>query len=184
MWDWVLGVNLYGVIHGIRAFVPLMLRGGDEGHIVNTASVAGLMPGAGPASYTTSKFAVVGLTEMLHHELKAASDGRIGASVLCPGLIATRIFESQRNRPGGPPPEPQPGSPEATMREMIRGVFAGGMPPAEVARIVVDAIRSGRFYILTHDTYRPILEARAQAIVSGDVPPLVSPEMIRRSGLE
>jgi NAD(P)-dependent dehydrogenase (short-subunit alcohol dehydrogenase family) len=173
-WNWVLGVNLHGVINGIRSFVPIMLRQGDEGHIVNTASVAGLLPGAAPASYTASKYAVVGLTEMLHHELALASEGRIGASVLCPGLIATRIHEAGRNRPGGPPAEPAAGTPEAAMREAVRSFFAGGMPPAQVAGMVVDAIRSTRFYILTHDTFNSLLDARARAILSGEAPPLAS----------
>jgi len=174
-WEWVLGVNLWGVIHGVRTFVPVMLKQGEEGHIVNTASVAGLMPGAGPPSYTVSKYGVVGLTEMLYHELAMASDGKIKASVLCPGLIATRIYESGRNRPGGPPPEPEPGSQEAAMREMVRNVFAGGMPPSEVAGMVLDAIVQGRFYILTHEHFKQHVERRTASILSGEAPPLARP---------
>ena len=118
-WQWVLGVNLWGVINGIRSFVPLMLKQGEEAHIVNTASVAGLIAGAGNASYTASKFGVVGLSEVLHHELLAASGGKVKVSVLCPALTNTRIIEAGRNHPGGPAPEPEAGSQEAIMFDFI-----------------------------------------------------------------
>ncbi|HWO88674.1 MAG TPA: hypothetical protein VNL98_05955, partial [Gemmatimonadales bacterium] len=91
-----------------------------------------------------------------------------------------RIFESGRNRPGGPPPQPEPGSQEEAMRETIRNVFAGGMPPAEVAQKVVDAIAARRFYILTHDHFKPIVERRAAAIVNGEPPPTAGPPRILR----
>ena len=102
-WQWVLGVNLWGVVHGVRSFVPLMIAGGEEAHIVNTASVAGLMPGAGGAGYTATKFAVVGYSEALYYELLMSGSARIGVSVLCPAATATNIIDSDRNRPGGPP---------------------------------------------------------------------------------
>jgi NAD(P)-dependent dehydrogenase (short-subunit alcohol dehydrogenase family) len=174
-WEWVLGVNLWGVIHGVRAFVPLMLRGGDEGHIVNTASVAGLIAGAGGAAYTTSKFGVVGYSEALYQELKAASGGKIGVSVLCPALTNTRIVESGRNHPDGPTAEPASGTAERAMLDMIKGIFAGGMHPSETAGFVVDAIRDERFYVLTHPEHNTRLDARAAAIVNGGAPPLLTP---------
>ncbi len=170
-WEWVLGVNLWGVIHGVRTFVPIMLRGGGEGHIVNTASVAGLIAGAAGTSYTVSKFGVVALSECLHHELLAASDGKIKVSVLCPALTNTNILEAGRNRPGGPPPPPAEGTPEKMFVDMMRDIFRGGMPPSEVAQQVFDAIVAERFYILTHPEHNPRLQARAEAIVNGDAPP-------------
>jgi NAD(P)-dependent dehydrogenase (short-subunit alcohol dehydrogenase family) len=174
-WRWVLGVNLWGVINGIRSFVPGMLAHGEEGHIVNTASVAGLIAGAGDATYTATKFAVVGLSEMLYHELKAASNGRIGVSVLCPALTNTRIIEAGRNRPGGPPPEPPAGSQEAMMFEMIKGFFATGMAPSEVARQVFEAIRDERFYVLTHPEHNDVIRTRVDAVVGGGTPPTLMP---------
>lgn len=170
-WEWVLGVNLWGVIHGVRAFVPIMLRQADEGHIVNTASIAGLIAGAGGPSYTVSKFGVVGYSEALHHELAFASGGKIKVSVLCPALTNTRILESGRNYPKGPLPEPAAGTPERAMFDMIKGVFAGGMPPSDVAQQVFDAIVTARFYILTHPEHDARLQLRADAILRGDFPP-------------
>lgn len=170
-WRWVMGVNFWGVVHGLRAFVPMMLKHGEEGHVVNTASVAGLVAGAAGSSYTASKFAVVGLTEVLHHELTAAG-GKIGASVLCPALTNTRIIESGRNHPGGPMELPKEGTPEHAMFEMIKGVFAGGMPPSEVAAQVVDAIRNRRFYVLTHPEHNSRYTARTEAMIGGGTPTL------------
>ena len=99
-WEWVLGVNLWGVINGVRTFVPKMLAGGEDGYIVNTASVAGLIAGAGGPSYTVSKFGVVGLSESMFYELQMAG-GKIKVSVLCPALTNTRILEAGRNHPDG-----------------------------------------------------------------------------------
>lgn len=174
-WESVLGVNLWGVIHGVRAFVPLMLQGGDEGHIVNTASVAGLIAGAGGPSYTVSKFGVVGYSESLFHELAMASGGKVKVSVLCPALTNTRIIESGRNHPGGPMPEPAAGTQEKMMLDMIRGIFAGGMLPSETASIVLDGIINERFYILTHPEHNAQIEARVRAVVSGGTPPTLIP---------
>jgi len=174
-WDWVLGVNLWGVIYGARAFVPLMLERGEEGHIINTASVAGLIAGAGGPAYTISKFGVVAYSETLHHELAMASGGKIKVSVLCPALTNTRIIESGRNYPGGPRPDPAEGTPERAMLDMIRGIFAGGMPPSEVAAQVLDAIRNERFYILTHPEHNEQIRARIEAMLSGGTPPTLTP---------
>jgi short-subunit dehydrogenase len=163
------------VINGVRAFVPHMLKTGDEGHIVNTASVAGLIAGAGGPSYTTSKFAVVGYSESLYHELAMLSGGKIGVSVLCPALTATRILESGRNYPGGPLELPAPGTPEAAMFDMIKGIFAGGMQPSETASIVLDAIKEKRFYILTHPEHNDVIRGRIDAVVGGAPPPTLMP---------
>ena len=127
----MLGVNLWGVLHGIRAFVPRMLEGGDEGHIVNTSSVAGLITGAYTAPYITSKFAVLGLTECLAHDLQAAG-AQIGVSVLVPGIVDTKIGYSTRNRPDEPPGESQ--APDAHLVEQaLRDLTSSsGRPPSPV----------------------------------------------------
>ena len=108
-WNWIMGVNLWGVIHGVRTFLPIMLEQGDEGHIVNTASLAGLMPGRG--IYGVTKQAVVALSESLYNELKLA-DAKIGVSVLCPGWVDTNI---QTPPETGPPTSPEPSTPYRTL---------------------------------------------------------------------
>ena len=148
-WQWVLGVNLWGVIHGIRAFVPSMIAKGTSGHVVNTASVAGLLSAPLMGVYNVSKHAVVTLTETLHHDLKLARSA-IGCSVLCPAFVPTGIHESERNRPAGAKDE-KPTASQLAARESIRkAVTSGRLTPQDVARITFDAIRSDRFYIITH----------------------------------
>jgi NAD(P)-dependent dehydrogenase (short-subunit alcohol dehydrogenase family) len=139
-WQWVLNVNLWGVIHGMRAFVPRMLAGGDEGHVVNTASMAGLITGGpGTAVYDASKHAVRSLSESLYRDL-VVRQRLVSASVLCPGAVDTQIFEAERNRPaeleaaGGEKP--------------VSRVAAGSFPPEEMANQVFDAVRANRFYVL------------------------------------
>jgi NAD(P)-dependent dehydrogenase (short-subunit alcohol dehydrogenase family) len=168
--EWVLNINLWGVIHGVRAFVPIMLKQGEEGHIVNTASMAGLLAGPMMGAYNVSKFAVVALSETLHHELQMASGGKIGVSVLCPGFVNTNIHQSSLRRPSGAPPEPAPGSPEAAGRDAFLQMMASGMAPSEVARQVFEAVRDRRFYILTHEEFKPRVLERAQTIVDGRAP--------------
>ncbi|HEV3135143.1 MAG TPA: SDR family NAD(P)-dependent oxidoreductase [Acidimicrobiia bacterium] len=170
-WEWVMGVNLWGVLHGIRAFVPRMLERGDEGHVVNTSSVAGLITGAYTAPYITSKFAVLGLTECLAHDLQAAS-APIGVSVLVPGIVDTKIGYSTRNRPDEPPGEAQ--APDAHLVEQaLRDLTSSsGRPPDDVARLVFDAVRTGRFYITTSDATAGMLRERFDAVVAGEFPPM------------
>lgn len=161
-WEWVLGVNLWGVIHGIRAFVPAMLRTGEEGHVVNTASLAGLISAPYVAPYHASKHAVVTLSESLHYEL-AAIGARLKVSVLCPGYVATRIAESTRNRPPAlvAAVESQGGRPEAAaMSQAIRRRVSSGLSPAEVAAQVLRAIREERFWIFTHPRMKALIEQR------------------------
>ena len=174
-WEWVLGVNLWGVIHGVRMFVPIMLAGGEEGHIVNTASLAGLVAGAGGPSYTVSKYGVVGLSETLYYELQMASAGKIKVSVLCPALTNTRILESGRNHPAGPTPEPAEGTEERMVVDMIKGIFKGGMAPSETAQIVFDAIVEERFYVLTHPEHNPLIQRRGEAPLGSGPPPVLIP---------
>ena len=148
-WTWVLGVNFHGVLHGIRHFVPRMLKQGDAGHIVNTASVAGLVTGGSGTPYTVSKHGVVALSETLYKDLKARG-AKLSVSVLCPGWVDTKIIESVRNRPA----ELRPASEAAPSREMlarlqvVRGFLKEGFKPGEIAGLVLDAIRSETFYIV------------------------------------
>ena len=159
-WEWVLGVNFHGVLYGLQAFVPHMLSHGEQGHIVNTASLAGLLPGGG--SYGVSKHGVLALTETLHKDLKAR-DAAIGASVLCPGFVNTRIFDAERNRPqalaaGG-------GEMRSEVAELTRTLLEGGKPPAEIAEAVMRSIEEDRLYILPHPAWDDILRARLDHVL-------------------
>ncbi|MBW8483983.1 SDR family NAD(P)-dependent oxidoreductase [Actinomadura parmotrematis] len=165
---WVLRVNLWGVLHGAHAFVPRMLAQDTEGHVVNTCSVSGVFgaPFSGP--YTVSKFAAYAATEVLAHEF-ALTGAKLRASALCPGGVATRIHESGRNRPGGPV---APSDDQAFVDGLIADTVAGGIPPADVADAVVDAIATGRFLVLTHPAYAPGLAERGAALAAGRLPGL------------
>ena len=148
-WDWVLGVNFHGVLHGIRHFVPRMLAKGEAGHIVNTASAAGLVTGGTGAPYTISKHGVVALSELLYKDFKARN-AKLSASVLCPGWVDTKIIDSVRNRPQELSPETQPAPTAAMLMRLaaVRGFLKSGFQPEEIARLVLDAIKSDTFYIV------------------------------------
>lgn len=168
-WEWVLGVNLWGVIHGITSFLPAMIAHGEPAHIVNTASVAGLLttPMMGP--YNASKFAVVAISETLHHEMRLANTN-VHVSVLCPGWVNTKIHQSSRNRPadlggGG-------GDPAAEPLSMIAQIIESGMSPNDVATEVRDAIRQERFWITTHPEMLAGVEARLHSIITNTNPVL------------
>lgn len=166
-WEWVLSVNLWGVIHGVRTFVPIMLEQGTEGHIVNTASVAGLTSYHGTGIYKVTKHGVVTLSETLHHEL-ALLQAKIKVSVLCPGFVSTKIIDCARNRPATLQNEPsrEPPSPEDVMRyQAWSRTFREAMPPQQVADCVFEAIREERFYILTHPEYRQMIRLRMEDIL-------------------
>jgi NAD(P)-dependent dehydrogenase (short-subunit alcohol dehydrogenase family) len=169
-WDWVMGVNFWGMLHGIRAFLPRMLAGGEDGHVVNTSSLAGLLTVAYSAPYVTSKFAALALTESLAHDLRTQG-APIGVSVLVPGLVDTKIAEAERNRPDEPPSEAQ--APDAHfVAQALRDLCAtGGMPPDDVAEMVFDAVRTGRFYVTTMDAAQDLLRERFDAVLGGDLPP-------------
>jgi NAD(P)-dependent dehydrogenase (short-subunit alcohol dehydrogenase family) len=146
-WRWVVGVNLWGVVHGVHTFVPLLLQQ-DEGYVVNTASAAGLMPG-GLGSYGTTKHAVVALSEALRTELAAIS-ARVGVSVLCPGIVATHIMDAERNRPGGARAAQADNPANREVLDRLRRLVPGGTPPSEIAAHVVEAMRDDRMYVLPH----------------------------------
>jgi len=170
-WKWVLDVNLMGVVHGIRAFVPRMLDAKTEGHIVNTASVAGLLSVPGSGVYCASKHAVVSLSECLHHDLRMAGSA-IGVSVLCPAWVATGIADSERNRPADLA-ERNPLA--APYEENVRKAVASGkLSAAEVARITLDAVKSNRFYVLPHQKIKASIESRMRDILDEREPVDVS----------
>ncbi len=166
-WKWVIDVNLYGVVHGLRSFVPRMLAGGEEGHVVNTASVAGIHGGPMISPYYATKHAVVGLSESLYLELKMIQS-RIGASVLCPAFVKTRIGESGRNRPGGG----SAGAGSDEFAAMVRGLIEQGMAPSLIAEKVFAAIREDSFWILTHPEFDAAIRERVEGMLAGRNPEL------------
>ena len=174
-WTWILGVNLWGVIHGIRTFVPHMIAGGEEGHVVNTASMAGLIVGPGMSAYNATKHAVVAISETMHHELNLTG-ARVRCSVLCPGWVNTRIAESERNRPADLKETATPlGRPEfQAAQDMVKQLLASGMSPAGVAEHVFAAVREERFWVLTHESFKQLVTQRFEHTVRGDNPELRS----------
>ena len=174
-WNWVLGVNLWGVIHGVRLFTPMMLEAARadpsyQGHIVNTASMAGLLTPPNMGIYNTSKHAVVSLTETLYQDLSLVTE-LIGASVLCPYFVPTGISHSERNRPGHlaaakPTPSQLIGQ---AMSE--KAVGSGKVSAADVAQKVFDAVQAGQFYIYSHPQALGNVQQRMEAIVMGANPP-------------
>jgi NAD(P)-dependent dehydrogenase (short-subunit alcohol dehydrogenase family) len=163
-WQWVLGVNLWGVIHGVRVFVGRLVEQG-EGHVVNTASMAGLTSAPMMGPYNVSKHGVVTISEGLRSELQMQG-ANIGVSVLCPGFVRTRIAESGRNRPGGSTLDEGDLDPSfGPMAQFLRDAVEAGIPPAQVAAKVVDAIVDNRFYILTHPDMKPAIQSRMEEIL-------------------
>ena len=160
-WEWVLGVNLWGVIHGVTSFLPRMLGAGTPGHVVNTASMAGFFATAGMAPYAVSKFGVVALSESMRAELAGTE---VGVSVLCPGWVSTRIHESERNRPAELTVERPPRADE--MRDMIRQVIESGLPPASVADRVFEAVQADRFWVFTHPEMVRATTARQEEVLA------------------
>jgi NAD(P)-dependent dehydrogenase (short-subunit alcohol dehydrogenase family) len=164
-WQWVLGVNLWGVIHGVRAFVPRMLAGGEEGHIVNTASMAGLTTAPFMSVYDVTKHGVVALSESMYKEFEATGVP-LGVSVVCPGLIDTNIMRSARNRPPDLAEEGKAGPMAQVFGAALASRLATGYPPAEVAEQVVRGIRQQRFYIVpAQPEVRQWATVRAQDII-------------------
>ena len=158
-WHWVIGVNIYGVIHGIRTFVPMIRKHGEGGHVVNTASIGGLQmrPGWNTGAYSMTKYAVVALSEALEQELAGSG---IGVSVLCPASVRTAIYDSAKNRParlGGPFRREQ--------QHFLKDVIADGLAPEQVGERVLRAIRDDEFFVLTHAEPRQSIEARHRRIM-------------------
>jgi NAD(P)-dependent dehydrogenase (short-subunit alcohol dehydrogenase family) len=170
-WKWVIDVNLYGVINGLRSFVPRMLASGEEGHVVNTASVAGLHAGPMISPYYATKHAVVGLSESLYIELKSGKT-RISASVLCPAFVKTKIGESGRNRPGARGSTPASNQ----FAEMVRNLIEQGVSPESIAEKVFDAIKADEFWILTHPEFDAAIRERAEGMLERRNPALPQSE--------
>ena len=174
-WRWIVDVNLMGVVNGIRAFVPRMIEQG-EGHVVNTASVAGIVTAPAMSPYVATKHAVVGLSESLYFDLQIAGAG-VGVSELCPEWVQTRIGESERNRPDGVSEMTMPGAtgeevpvPAEGVGSIISNLVSTGIDPAEAAGMVLDAITTGRFWIFTHDTSVESAARRHRAIETDGTP--------------
>jgi NAD(P)-dependent dehydrogenase (short-subunit alcohol dehydrogenase family) len=167
-WEWILEVNLLGVVHGIRTFVPRLIAQ-DEGHIVNTASVAGLISPPGMGAYCVSKHAVVAASEALYHDLRERGS-RVGVSVLCPAYVPTAIADSERNRPAGVPMAEK--SKERLVKEaaLKKAVAAGKLSADDVARAVVSAVTTDRFYILTHPAIKGAVRARMEDVLDERAP--------------
>lgn len=166
-WQWVLGVNLMGVVHGIRSFVPRMLAQKDACHIVNTASAAGLISVPGASVYGVSKHGVVTLSESLHHELRLVQ-AAIGVSVLCPAFVNTGIADSARNRPA----ELAPSNPQAApfAQRVRKALDSAQMTAADIARITLAAVKADRFYIVTHEATKAAVEMRLRDILDARTP--------------
>ena len=167
-WQWALGVNLWGVIHGIRALLPALVESGEEGHVINTASMAGLTstPFMGP--YTATKHAVVALSECLSKELELAKS-KVKVSVLCPGFVQTSIAESHRNRDQSYGAQTQSAGAEK-FGKVLQNLVASGQPAAKIGNDVVSAIQTDRFYILTHPEMKPAIEHRMRQILDEQTP--------------
>ncbi|HKQ25575.1 MAG TPA: SDR family oxidoreductase [Burkholderiales bacterium] len=164
-WEWTLGVNVWGVIHGIRAFVPRMLEQNVDCHVVNTASVAGLLSLPGMSVYCVSKHSVVTLTECLHHDL-VEFGAKVKASVLCPAYVPTGISDSERNRPASLREKKKKSAEDLKREEQLRHAVQSGRISAEqVADLVFEAIKAEKFYILPHQKIKPAIETRLQDIL-------------------
>jgi NAD(P)-dependent dehydrogenase (short-subunit alcohol dehydrogenase family) len=168
-WRWVLGVNMWGVIHGIRAFLPVML-GQGEGHFVNTASIAGLYPGFAP-SYDASKHAVVAISESLYRSMKLTGLP-IGVSVLCPGWVNTNIMDASRNWPADLGEQPPQAFGAEVAEPHVRKAIAEAIQPAEVAASVADAVAAGKFWVFTGQDWVELVAERWNGIAEGEEPQL------------
>lgn len=173
-WQWVLGVNVWGVIHGVRLFTPMMLEAAKadpafEGHIVNTASMAGLLAPPNTGIYNVSKHAVVSLTETLYQDLALVSD-QVSASLLCPFFVPTGIAHSERNRPQGLEAQPLTASQKIGQAMTDKAVGSGKVTAAEMAQKVFDAIASGQFYIYSHPQALGSVQVRLEDVVQGRNP--------------
>ncbi|MEM8563849.1 MAG: SDR family NAD(P)-dependent oxidoreductase [Pseudomonadota bacterium] len=166
-WDWVLGVNFYGVLHGLRAFVPGMLTHGESGHILNTASLAGLLAGGG--SYNASKHTLISLSETLYFDLKNAN-ANIRASVLCPSLVRTEFFSAERNRPTTLQSDiAAPAEPEG-MADLLAILQANATGPEEIAAAAVEGMKNNDFYILPNPAWDQFVRERVEHVLARKQP--------------
>ena len=169
-WEWVVGVNLWGVIHGVKVFAPLMLAQNTECHIINTSSTAGLTVGGGSAPYAVTKHAVVALSESLYLSLQQRNS-LVKVSVLCPGLVRTNIADAGRNRPEELRNEPVTMTPEMQAAlAALKAAIEAGMPPIQVAEVVFDAIKKEQFYILPEPEWTEAIQLRTDNLLRMENP--------------
>jgi NAD(P)-dependent dehydrogenase (short-subunit alcohol dehydrogenase family) len=171
-WQWTFGVNLWGIIHGISSFLPHLKEHGD-GHIVITASIAGLTSFPGAAPYNTTKHAAIAIAETMFAELRDAGS-TVGVSCLCPGIVRTRIIESERNRPEElrrPHVPAEPTDDQMQMHKAVLEIFGQAKPPHEVADLVHDAVLDRRFWVFTDEVYMPAIHERLDSIRDASDPP-------------
>ena len=170
-WTWAIGVNLWSVVHGLRAFVPAMIAHGGEGHVVNTASMAGLSSPTFMSTYVATKHAVVSVSEVLARDLQAFGS-KLRVSVLCPGFVRTNIVDTEQHRPAHLRDEKSSSNSPAGkgVEQAIRKLVEAGRSPAEIAEHVVNAIRDGRFYILPHPELTGLIAERMHDILDGRYP--------------
>jgi len=173
-WQWTFGVNFWGVVHGVTAFMPILLAQGEEAHIVNTSSATAIVPGSN--IYSVTKHAVLAYSEAIYAQLKQI-DAKVGISALCPGTVNTKLFYGGRNRPEElrNPGQSFGNEPGDEARVTLRGVLAQSIPPSDVADILLDAIRNERFYVLTDEAWDERSRLREEAILARGVPPAQRP---------
>ena len=178
-WEWVIGVNLWGVIHGVKVFTPLMLAQNVECHMVNTASAAGLVVGGISAPYSATKHAVVALSESLYLTLQRKS-ALVKVSVLCPGLVRTNIANSERNRPAELRNEPVAMTPQMQAGlAAFKAAIKASMPPLQVADVVFDAIKKEQFYILPHPEWIEVVQMRTDSLLRLENPQDPAPTVVK-----
>lgn len=172
-WKWALDVNLMGVVHGLHSFIPRMLAQGTEGHVVTTASVAGLISGAYSAVYSAAKHAAVRATEALYAALRER-EAPIGVTVLCPGLVNTRIYQSERNRPDDLRPAGGAASETPELQAIAAQLYTGAISPAQVADQVFDAVCNDQLYLLTSTNFDEAIRDRTDAVLARRNPDFAS----------
>jgi NAD(P)-dependent dehydrogenase (short-subunit alcohol dehydrogenase family) len=174
-WTWMLGVNLMGVVHGVRSFVPRMLAQGGTAHVVNTASLAGLVSPGGLGVYAASKHAVVAVSECLHHDLRAVGS-QIGVSVLCPGFVKTGLVDADLQRPTDVSVTNPDGM--LAMEQTRAAMLAGRLSAKDIARFTLEAVKADRFYVLPHQKAKSGIESRMRAILDDGTPtnPMSAPK--------
>ncbi len=178
-WEWVIGVNLWGVIHGVKVFTPLMLAQNVECHIANTASAAGIVVGGSSAPYSATKHAVVGISESLYLTVQQRT-ALVKVSVLCPGLVHTDIANTERHRPASLKNEPVEMSPERQAGlSFLKAAIETAMPPSQVADAVFDAIQNERFYILTHPEWIEMVQMRTDKLLRLENPQDPTPVLMK-----
>ncbi len=172
-WRWVYDVNFWGLVHGIKAFTPILIEQGEPGHIINTASEAAFLGIGEHAPYCSSKAAAVSLSLALYSELVAANT-QIGVSVVCPGMVDTQIHRSWRNRPGGDQAWSDRESADAVRQSHTDAFQARGVPPSQIAEHTLEALKANRFYVFNTDHWRDMIRQQKDIVLSDKNPPVYS----------